>query len=103
MNNTTTKVIFNLPITVKHAAARRAKAEGMTLSTVLQRSAAAYGAGELTIRATEKLKPSVRKSIARAIEDYKRGINMSPAFDNVEDAHAYLRKEMARMRKHTRK
>lgn len=94
-----TKVIFNLPMTVKKAAARRAKSEGMTLSAVLQRSAAAYSTGEISIHATEKLRPAVVRSLKKASEDYKRGINMSPAFDNAEDAHAYLEKEFAKMRR----
>jgi hypothetical protein len=94
-----TKVIFNIPTRVKRAAQRRAKAEGMTLSAVLQRSAAAYGAGELEIRATETLRPAVARSIKKAIDEAKRGINVSPAFTSTEESRAYLEGEIAKMKK----
>lgn len=93
-----TKVIFNLPTTVKSAAARRAKRNGMTLSAVLARAAAAYGSGLLDIEMidTRPLRPAVARAIKKAIAEAERGVHVSPQFDSAKDAKVYLRERLAK-------
>ncbi len=92
---TTTKVIFNVPTAVKNAAAKRAKREGVTLTALFTHAARAYGAGDLDIQAVDArpLRPSVAGAIKKAIEDAKKGINVSGPFTPEENA-AYLRSIM---------
>ena len=93
-----TKVIFNLPVSVKKAAARRAKRNGITLSTVLSRAAQAYGSGVLDVEMvdTRPLRPAVARSLKKAIEDFERGVNISPAFSSAAEGRAYLEKQVTK-------
>ncbi|MEK7607746.1 MAG: hypothetical protein AAB484_02405 [Patescibacteria group bacterium] len=62
----TTKTIFNMDISLKTAAMKKARAEGLTLSAVLNLILKAFVKNELQIGAFEK-------SIIIAKEDIKRG------------------------------
>lgn len=88
-----TKVIFNLPRQVKEAAGRRAKKEGLTLSTVLVQAARAYGSGALDVSAVDArpLRPAVMRDLKSMIADAERGKNISPSFTNASDAIAWLK------------
>ena len=89
----TTKVIFNIPRNVKEAAVRRAKREGVTLSTVLSQAARAYGSGVLDVEAVDArpLKPAVMRELKRMIADANRGKSLSPLFTNAADAAKWLK------------
>lgn len=91
----TTKVIFNIPTTVKNAAAKRAKHEGLTLTTIFTQAARAYGAGELDVQAVDvrPLRPSVARAIKKVIADAERGINVSGPF-TPEESEKHLRSLM---------
>ena len=91
----TTKVIFNIPTSVKNAAAKRAKREGLTLTALFAQAARAYGAGELNIQAidTRPLRPSVARAIKKAIEDAEKGKNVSGPF-TLEEGEKHLHKLM---------
>ena len=82
----TTKVIFNIPTAVKNAAAKRAKHEGLTLTTIFTQAARAYGAGDLDVQVVDArpLRPSVARAIKKVIADAKRGINVSGPFSLAE-------------------
>lgn len=88
----TSKVIFNIPTNVKKAATRRAESEGLTLTSVLTQAAQAYGEGRISIAVveTEKLRPEVARRLDRAADDYRKGKNISPQFDNATDAIKWL-------------
>ena len=47
---------------------------------------------------TMKLKPEVEAELMKEIEEAERGIGVSPAFDNTEDAIAYLHEEARKYR-----
>ena len=53
----------------------------------------AYRLSHMANRKEEKLNAKTRRLLMRALKDIKEGKNMSPAFDNVEDAIAYLKKK----------
>ena len=38
-----------------------------------------------------KLKPAVAKRLVKAVAETKKGVNVSPAFDNAQDALVWLR------------
>lgn len=89
----TSKVIFNIPSKVKKAAAARAEREGLTLTTLFTQTAQAYAEGKIGIHIVEtpKLRPEVARRIDRAVDDYRKGKNISPAFGNSADAITWLR------------
>ena len=91
----TTKVIFNIPTAVKNAAAKRAKHEGLTLTTIFTQAARAYGAGELDVQAVDArpLRPSVARAIKKVIADAERGINVSGPF-SLAESEKHLRSLM---------
>ena len=91
----TTKVIFNIPTAVKNAAAKRAKHEGLTLTTIFTQAARAYGAGELDVQAVDArpLRPSVARAIKKVIADAERGINVSGPF-SLTESEKHLRSLM---------
>ena len=91
----TTKVIFNIPTVVKDAAAKRAKHEGLTLTTIFTQAARAYGAGELDVQAVNvrPLRPSVARAIKKVIADAERGVNVSGPF-SLAESEKHLRSLM---------
>jgi hypothetical protein len=91
----TTRVIFNIPIAVKSSAVKRAKREGLTLTTLLTQATRAYGAGELDMQAvdTRPLRPSVIRAIKKAAADAERGINVSGPF-TLAESQKHLRSLM---------
>ncbi len=44
--------------------------------------------------------PYLAKILDEALEDMKKGENVSPQFDNAQDAITYLRSEVQKIRKH---
>lgn len=90
----TTQVMFRMDEGLKKKLVKKAKSDGLTLSTVFNESAKAYLQGDIVLRMTTKeiFKDSVRKEIESALEDIKHGRNLSKAFDNVEEAIQYLKK-----------
>lgn len=91
----TTKVIFNIPTVVKNAAAKRAKHEGLTLTTIFTQAARAYSIGDLNVQAVDArpLRPSVARAIKKVIADAERGINVSGPF-SISESDKYLRSLM---------
>ncbi|MDP3741568.1 MAG: hypothetical protein Q8R08_04585 [bacterium] len=89
----TTQVIFKIDKRLKDKAMKKAQGEGLAFASVLKLATQAYVKGELDVElvARPKLNPKTRKEIERALKDIKAGKNLSPGFDNVADAIAYLK------------
>lgn len=92
--NTTTKIIFNIPIAVKNAAAKRAKRDRITLTDFLNAATQAYVEGELELphpelRATAKAIARIKKISA----DADKGKNVVGPF-TLEESDHYLRSLM---------
>lgn len=90
----TTKVIFNIPPSLKKAAAKRAKRERITLTGFLNAAIRAYVEGELELphpelRATAKAIARIKKISA----DANKGINVSGPF-TAEEFNQHLRRLM---------
>ncbi|MDZ4221366.1 MAG: hypothetical protein U1C18_00660 [Patescibacteria group bacterium] len=87
------QIVFNIDAKLKEKAMRRARKAGMPFSSVLKFAAAAYAEGRLDVGMAEpeRFNAKTRKEIEEALEDAKHGRNISPAFDNADDAIAYLK------------
>ena len=96
----TTQVIFNIDKKLKERAQKKAKADGLSFSDILQMSTRAYVEGKLEPRMIqpepEKFNTKTRKVLDRALKDIKEGKNLSPRFDNVQDAITYLKNRHVR-------
>lgn len=68
---------------LKKEAQSTAKALGLTLSTVVSSSLREF---VKTQSITIPLKPEVESELLRRSEDVEQGKNLSPVFDNLEDA-----------------
>lgn len=88
----TTQVIFKIDKRLKDKAMKKAQVEGLAFASVLKLATQAYVNGELDVElvARPKLNAKTRREIEQALRDIKAGKNLSPAFDNVNDAIAYL-------------
>lgn len=87
------QVIFKIDKKLKQEALKKAQKEGMAFSTVLKLATKAYVEGELGISLTppEKFNAATRRELRQALKDIKAGRNLSPGFDNAEDAIQYLK------------
>ena len=66
----TTNTIFNMNVTLKKAAMRKAKKEGLTLSDILNFSARAYINGDIQVRI-------INRDTAEALDDIAHGRTIS--------------------------
>ncbi len=91
-----TQVIFKIDKKIKEKAQKKARSNGTTFSDVLRMMSYKYTDGTLepVFEVREELKPSVRKSLIRISEDFKKGKNLSPIFYSAKDAIAYLKKSI---------
>ena len=92
----TTQVIFKIDKRLKAKAMKKAQTEGIAFASVLKLATQAYVKGDLDVELVSqpKLNAKTRKELREAIKDIKLGRNLSPAFDNAEDAIAYLKKSV---------
>ena len=86
----TTKVIFNADPKIKAKAMANAKKQGVTLSYFLNYALAELAEGDKKASVTKTLNEKTRKEIDRALEDFKAGKNISPAFTSLEEGFAWL-------------
>lgn len=78
---------------VKEKAQALAKHLGIPLSTVVNIQLKSFiETGELHISREPELRPEVHIELNKAIKEVRAGKNMSPRFDNVADAVAWLHK-----------
>ena len=77
---------------VKKDAQALAKHLGVPLSVVVNSYLKEFvRSGEFTLSREPKLKPAVAKRLEKAVAETRKGVNVSPAFDNAQDAVAWLR------------
>ena len=91
----TTQIIFKIDSKLKKAAQAKAKAAGISLSQVYKSATRSFIKGELDVGLIYygTLTPNAKtgRELLKARRDFEQGKNMSPAFDNAEDAIKYLR------------
>ena len=87
------QVIFKIDKKLKDQAMKKAQGEGIALASVLKLATHAYVKGSLDVQlvAESKLNAKTRKELETALKDIKAGKNLSPAFNNIEDAIKYLK------------
>jgi antitoxin component of RelBE/YafQ-DinJ toxin-antitoxin module len=89
------KTVLNVKtdVEVKEQAQALAKHLGVPLSVVVNSYLKEFvRSGEFTLSREPRLKPAVAKRIQKAITETKAGVGISPTFDNVDDALAWLNK-----------
>lgn len=78
---------------VKEKAQALAKHLGIPLSTVVNAYLREFVfTGEFRLSREPELRPEVQKELLKSYEETKQGKNLSPTFDNVGDAIAWLNK-----------
>ena len=76
---------------LKKQAQAAAKAMGLPLSTVVAANLRDFvRTRTVTFSDPPVLKPEIEKQLLKISADAKKGINVSPAFGNLEDAFAWL-------------
>jgi hypothetical protein len=72
---------------------KRARRAGLPFASILKLTTQAYAEGRLNIGLIEpeRFNEKTRQEIEEALEDIKHGRNISPVFDNADDAIAYLK------------
>ncbi len=87
-------MIFNVDSKIKERAMRKAQQDGVSFSTILKLATKAYAEGKLRLSISDvpSFNEATRKEIKQALDDIKKGKNLSPAFTNARDAIAYLNK-----------
>ena len=87
-----TQVIFKIEKTLKDKAMKRAKGDGIPLSAILKSATKAYAEGSLTIGLStqSRLNPKTRRILARELKEIRGGKNMSPGFNNAQEAITFL-------------
>jgi antitoxin component of RelBE/YafQ-DinJ toxin-antitoxin module len=91
--NMTSQVIVNVDTKLKKRAMQKARAQGLPFSAVLNSVIRAFVNGHIDvgITVTDRLNAKSRKQFEKAHDDYKKGKNVSPAFNTADEAIAYLR------------
>lgn len=85
---------------LKREAQEVAKAIGLPISTVVAASLRDFvRTRSITISDTLRLKPEVEAELLKISADAKKGINVSPAFDDIDEALAWLDAEVDEERK----
>lgn len=76
---------------VKEKAQALAKHLGIPLSTVVNAQLKAFiESGELTLKREPELRPEVVAEVLQQMKETKQGKNLSPRFDTIDDAIAWL-------------
>ncbi len=88
----TTQVIFKIDKTLKARAMKKAQKEGIPLAVVLKLATKAFVEDRLDIDIAlqPEFNEKTKKMLKEALEDIKHGRNLSPVFDNADDAIRYL-------------
>lgn len=80
---------------LKQQAQATARDLGLPVSTVVTVSLQDFvRRRSITISDSPRLRPEVERELLRLAEEARRGKNLSPAFDNADDAVAWLEREI---------
>ena len=89
---------------LKKEAQKAAKAIGLPISTVVAAGLREFvRTRSITISDQPRLKPEVEKELLKISADAKKGRNVSPVFDNLEESFVWLDKEVAKERQALKK
>jgi antitoxin component of RelBE/YafQ-DinJ toxin-antitoxin module len=91
--NTTDKAIINVKVSraLKHEAQDLADEIGVPLTTVISASLKEFvRSRSLTISAFPRLRPEIERELGEAIDDYKKGKNVSRVLSNPDEVAAHL-------------
>jgi antitoxin component of RelBE/YafQ-DinJ toxin-antitoxin module len=81
---------------LKRQAQEAAKALGLPISTVVAAGLREFvRTRSITISDPPQLKPEVEAELLKLSADAKKGINISPVFDNLAESFAWLDREVA--------
>lgn len=89
----TTQVIFNLDKKLKEKAQKKAKADGLSFSDILQMSTRAYVQGKFEpqmVQTEEKFNAKTRRILDSRLKDLKEGKNLVGPFKTVKEMDNYL-------------
>lgn len=86
-------VIFKVDKKLKERAQKQAKKGGFSLSEYYRHATVSLAEGDCTVDIIERPKLNARtiRELLKISEDIKKGRNLSPVFDNAEDAINYLK------------
>ena len=92
-----TQVIFNIDKALKQKAQKKAKQQGLSYTDILHMSTKAYVEGTIEpgMVVKETFNPKTKKILDKALKNVREGKNLSPTFDNAQDAIAYLKNRHA--------
>ena len=87
------QVIFKVDKKLKEKAMKKAQNEGIAFSSVLKLATQAYVDGALKVQlvAQPKLNAKTRRELLKVSKEIRQGKNLSPLFNNAQDAIAYLK------------
>lgn len=91
--NTTDKAIINIKVSkaLKHDAQELADEIGVPLTTVISASLKEFvRSRSLTVTAFPRLRPEVERELGEAIDDFKKGKNISKVFSSPDEVAAHL-------------
>lgn len=88
--NMTSQVIVNVDRKIKDLAMNRAKTQGIPLSTVIRSAVSSYADGRTEFGIVEKFNEKTRHEIEEALDDLKKGKNLSPTFKTVAEMKKWL-------------
>lgn len=84
-------MVFNIDKNLKKRAMARSKKMGMPLSFILNKAIKNFAEGRWDVDIVEeKFNTKTAREIRQALKDIKEGKNLSPVFNNIDDAIAYL-------------
>jgi len=91
----TTQLVFKIDTALKARVAKKAKKYGLTLPDLFKMTAYAYDQGLIEPGIVQKIQPKLnaktRRIVRQELKEIKSGKNLSPAFDNVQDAINHLK------------
>ncbi len=89
----TTQLMVKIDAGLKERVAKKAKAHDMTLSDLVKMALRAYDEDRIEpgiMLVPERFNAKTRREITKALKDIKFGRNLSPRFNNLEEAINYL-------------
>lgn len=87
-----TKVIFNMPVTLKVAAQKRARTQGITLTEFLNAATKAFVKGDMDMSAPElRATPQAIRRAQKRRADARVGKNLTPAFSSGKEVARWLK------------
>lgn len=95
----TTQLTVKIDKAFKERVAKKAKKDDLTLSDLVKMTFHAYEKGRIEpgmMPVPERFNPKTRQILDRALKNVRQGKNLSPRFDNAQDAITYLKKRHVR-------